>query len=211
MEVNELIHLIGNYGYAALFFCLWLGIIGAPIPDEVIVMSGGVVSSIGILLPVPAFLLTYLGVVSGLSIGYILGRVLGVKVVDRVLAKQKNKHLLKAQDLLEKYNHFALVLSYFIPFVRHIVPYLVGINKMSFKRYALYSYTTGFFWTLFYFILGVTFGENIEKIADLAFQYGLWFGIILGIGILAYLLYNRTNTFRRSKHNEKSDLNIDRG
>ncbi len=206
-----MINLIGSYGYAALFFCLWLGIVGMPIPDEVIVMSGGIVSSIGILQPIPAFLLTYLGVVSGLSIGYIIGRVMGVKVVDRVLAKQKNKHLLKAQNLLAKYNHYALVLSYFIPFVRHIVPYLVGINKMTFKRYALYSYSTGFFWTLFYFILGATFGEYIEKIADLAFRYGLWFGIILGIGMLAYILYYKTNTFRRSKRHEKSDLNIDRG
>jgi len=210
VEVNELISLIGNYGYAALFFCLWLGIVGAPIPDEVIVMSGGVVSSIGILLPIPAFLLTYLGVVSGLSIGYILGRVLGVKVVDRVLAKQKNKHLLKAQNLLEKYNHYALVLSYFIPFVRHIVPYLVGINKMSFKRYALYSYSTGFFWTLFYFLLGASFGEYIELIADLAFQYGLLFGILLVIGFFAYLLYNKTNTFRRSRRHEKPDFHTDR-
>nr|WP_269151718.1 DedA family protein [Sutcliffiella horikoshii] len=206
-----MISLIGNYGYAALFFCLWLGIVGMPIPDEVIVMSGGIVSSIGILQPIPAFLLTYLGVVSGLSIGYILGRVMGVKVVDRVLAKQKNKHLLRAQHLLEKYNHYALALSYFIPFVRHIVPYLVGINKMSFKRYALYSYTTGFFWTLSYFILGATFGEHIEMIADLAFQYGLWFGILLGIGILTYFLYNKTNTYKRSKQNEKSDLHPDRG
>ena len=211
MEVNELSNLIGNYGYAALFFCLWLGIVGMPIPDEVIVMSGGIVSSIGILLPIPAFLLTYLGVVSGLSIGYILGRIMGVKVVDRVLAKQKNKHLLKAQNLLEKYNHYALVLSYFIPFVRHIVPYLVGINKMSFKRYALYSYSTGFFWTLFYFLLGASFGEYIELIADLAFHYGLWFGILLGIGIFAYILYNKTNTFRRSRRHEKSDFNTDRG
>lgn len=174
-------------------------------------MSGGVVSSIGILKPIPAFLLTYLGVVSGLSLGYVLGRMMGLRVIDRLLAKQKNQHLIKAQNLLEKYNHYALVLSYFIPFVRHIVPYLVGINKMSFKRYALYSYTTGFFWTLFYFVLGTGFGENIERIADLAFQYGALFGIVLGIGIIAYLLYNRTNTIRRSKQNEKSDLNIDRG
>ena len=41
-----------------------------------IVMSGGFVSSVGILSVVPSFVLTYLGVVSGLSLGYILGKVL---------------------------------------------------------------------------------------------------------------------------------------
>ncbi len=41
MELHELMSYIEQYGYWALFFCLWLGIIGMPIPDEMIVMSGG--------------------------------------------------------------------------------------------------------------------------------------------------------------------------
>lgn len=49
MELHELLSYIEQYGYWALFFCLWLGIIGMPIPDEMIVMSGGFVSSLGIL------------------------------------------------------------------------------------------------------------------------------------------------------------------
>lgn len=181
MELNELILYIEQYGYAALFFCLWLGIIGMPIPDEMIVMSGGFVSSLGILHVVPAFILTYLGVVSGLSIGYILGRVFGVKVVDKMMKKTKTKHLEKSQQLVHKYGHYALVMSYFIPFVRHIVPYLVGMNHMSFQRYVLYSYTTGFVWTLLYFILGSTFGKHIEAIVKLATQYGLYFGAIVAV------------------------------
>lgn len=55
MELNELMSYIEQYGYWALFFCLWLGIIGMPIPDEMIVMSGGLVSSMGILDLIPAF------------------------------------------------------------------------------------------------------------------------------------------------------------
>ncbi|MCS5149310.1 DedA family protein, partial [Staphylococcus aureus] len=38
MELHELLSYIEQYGYWALFFCLWLGIIGMPIPDEMIVM-----------------------------------------------------------------------------------------------------------------------------------------------------------------------------
>ena len=36
MELHELLSYIEQYGYWALFFCLWLGIIGMPIPDEMI-------------------------------------------------------------------------------------------------------------------------------------------------------------------------------
>ena len=152
MELHELLSYIEQYGYTALFFCLWLGIVGMPIPDEMIVMSGGFVSSVGILSVIPAFLLTYLGVVSGLSLGYLLGKVFGTKVLDKLM-KRKGKVFATITKMIDKYGHYALVTSYFIPVVRHIIPYLVGMNNMSYRKYALYSYTTGFVWTLVYFYL----------------------------------------------------------
>ncbi|MED1305260.1 alkaline phosphatase [[Bacillus thuringiensis] serovar konkukian] len=188
MELHELLSYIEQYGYTALFFCLWLGIVGMPIPDEMIVMSGGFVSSVGILRVIPAFLLTYLGVVSGLSLGYILGKVFGTKVLDKLMKKKKAKYLLQSQKMIGRYGHYALVTSYFIPVVRHIIPYLVGMNNMSFKIYALYSYTTGFVWTLVYFILGSLFGKHIETIVALTTEYGIYFGgIVCMIAGISYL------------------------
>ncbi|WP_242273609.1 DedA family protein [Bacillus cereus group sp. BfR-BA-01310] len=195
MELNELLSYIEQYGYWALFFCLWLGIIGMPIPDEMIVMSGGFVSSLGVLSIIPAFLLTYLGVVSGLSLGYILGKIFGTKVLDKLMKKKKAKYLLKSQKMVERYGHYALVTSYFIPVVRHIVPYLVGMNNMRFKTYALYSYTTGFVWTLVYFVLGSLFGQHIESIVAIAIEYGMYFGgIVLVVTSGTYLYRQRRST-----------------
>ena len=195
MELHELLSYIEQYGYWALFFCLWLGIIGMPIPDEMIVMSGGFVSSLGILSVIPAFLLTYLGVVSGLSLGYILGKIFGTKVLDKLMKKKKAKYLLKSQQMVEKYGHYALVTSYFIPVVRHIVPYLVGMNNMSFKTYAIYSYVIGFVWTLVYFVLGSIFGKHIEMIATLVTEYGIYFGgIVIIVSIISYVYMHKKNT-----------------
>lgn len=199
MELHELLSYIEQYGYWALFFCLWLGIIGMPIPDEMIVMSGGFVSSLGILSGIPAFLLTYLGVVSGLSLGYILGKIFGTKVLDKLMKKKKVRYLLKSQQMVEKYGHYALVTSYFIPVVRHIVPYLVGMNNMSFKTYALYSYTTGFVWTLVYFVLGALFGQHIESIVAIAIEYGLYFGVIVFIVTGILYLYRQKRITLMSK------------
>ncbi|ASI85933.1 MULTISPECIES: DedA family protein [Bacillus cereus group] len=199
MELHELLSYIEQYGYWALFFCLWLGIIGMPIPDEMIVMSGGFVSSLGILNVIPAFLLTYLGVVSGLSLGYILGKIFGTKVLDKLMKKKKAKYVVKSQEMVEKYGHYALVTSYFIPVVRHVVPYLVGMNNMSFKTYALYSYTTGFLWTLVYFVLGSLFGQHIESIVAVAIEYGLYFGVIVFIVTGILYLYRQKRIILMSK------------
>lgn len=191
MGFNDLIPYIENYGYIALFFCLWLGIIGAPIPDEVVAMGGGFVSSLDVLQPIPAFIATYLGVVSGLSLGYILGKLFGSKILDRLMTRKKSKHIVTAQNIISKFGNYALVISYFFPVVRHVVPYIVGINGMPFKTYALYSYTTGFIWTLFYFILGLFFGQHIETIAGMTTKYGIIAAILIVVVLIAFYFYKR--------------------
>jgi membrane-associated protein len=192
MGSDMLIGIIQHYGYAALFFCLWLGIVGMPIPDEVIVMTGGFVASLGLLSPVPAFFVTYLGVISGLSIGYFLGRTIGEPVLNR-LRKKKNigKYIEKAQWLTSKYGAYSLVISYFFPVVRHIVPYLTGIGRMSYARYALFSYSIGFVWTLVFFVLGLYFGKSIDAIGAAVHQYGLiGLAVLLGLGAI-YLVVKK--------------------
>ncbi|WDU80829.1 MULTISPECIES: DedA family protein [Lysinibacillus] len=191
MELQDLLLFIEQYGYFALFFSLWLGIIGMPLPDEMIVMSGGFLSSLGKLVIWKSFLLTYLGVVSGLSLGFILGKLFGHRVLDKLVKKKKAKYLSKSKELLDQYGRFALVLSYFIPIVRHILPYLVGMNNMPFKTYALFSYTTGFIWTLIYFTLGLLFGSQIEYISVIATKYGIYFGLFIVTVSCIYYFYIR--------------------
>ncbi|MFJ8260990.1 DedA family protein [Rummeliibacillus sp. NPDC094406] len=189
MGLQDLLSYIEQYGYFALFFSLWLGIVGMPLPDEMIVMSGGLMSSLGKMSVLKAFVITYLGAVSGLSLGFILGKVFGHKILDKLVKKKKAKYLLKSKELIDRYGHFALVISYFIPIVRHILPYLVGMNNMSFKKYALYYYSAGFVWTLIYFTLGLFFGKYIENISILATKYGIYFGAFVGILGCFYYIY----------------------
>lgn len=193
----DIISLIGQYGYAALFFALWLGIVGLPIPDEVIVMTGGLVVSLGMLNTVPAFIVTYLGVVSGLMIGYGLGRFMGepaLKWLNR--RKYLDKYLERSYMLVNKYGPFSLCISYFFPVVRHIVPYIVGIGRMSFVRYSLCSFSAGFIWTLFFFTIGRLFGNHIDSIGHSVQIYGLF--TLLAIFIVA-VLYWVTIWIKRKK------------
>lgn len=60
MEINMLMSIIEQYGYAAIFFLLWLGIVGLPIPDELVVATGGFLASMALLDPVYGFLAGYL-------------------------------------------------------------------------------------------------------------------------------------------------------
>ncbi|WP_284646341.1 DedA family protein [Paenibacillus silviterrae] len=198
MNEDFLISLIGQYGYFALFFALWLGIIGMPIPDEVIVMTGGAVTLRGLLLPIPAFVITYLGVISGLSLGYVLGRVFGNRVIQWLKKKKRfEKYVHRSEQWMQKYGSAALMISYFFPVIRHVMPYVAGSNNMSFARYALASYSTGFVWTLLFFWLGRVALHFAMDIAMTVHRYSWVLLILLLVIFLLFYLRRAKNTSRR--------------
>ncbi len=201
MTYDALLAMIQHFGYAALFFALWLGIVGMPIPDEVIVMTGGAVAASGVLQPIPAFLLTYLGVASGLSLGYVLGRFIGTPIMDRLRRKKKmERYLHFSERLVQQYGNYALCISYFFPVVRHVMPYVVGINRMSFKRYALFSYSTGFVWTAAFFAAGGAVGGHVREAGYAVHHYGLkllWLPVVL-IAVYFILKYYKKERGRDS-------------
>lgn len=203
MSYENITSMIEHLGYTALFFSLWLGIIGMPIPDEVIVMTGGAVTANHLLHPVPAFILTYLGVVSGLSLGYILGRYVGVPIMERIKRKKKmEKYIHISERLVQKYGSFALCISYFFPIVRHVMPYLVGINKMSFGRYALFSYTTGLVWTLLFFILGRFVGEHVQQIGYFIYNSSLKVLLIPVVLIIVFIMIRLFYSYKKSQRRD---------
>ncbi|MDH6353079.1 membrane-associated protein [Brevibacillus sp. 1238] len=206
MIVDMLTESVGQFGYFALFFMLWLGIVGMPIPDEVIVLSAGVLTSLGILHVFPAFVATYLGVVSGLSLGYVLGRWLGAPALNWIGKKKgMNKYVDRAQALLDRYGSYALCISYFLPVVRHVVPYLVGIGKMTFRRYALFSYTTGLVWTLVLFFAGNLMGNNVENLNAFVGMFNQTMVVTaVGLVILAAISYYGYTLWKRQKSEASS-------
>jgi len=199
MEVNLLMSIIEQYGYLAIFFLLWLGIVGLPIPDELVVATGGFLVSIGILDPVYALLIAYLGVASGLTIGFLLGKYFGKPILGWLSKKEKMKNKVEqATAMLEKHGTTALCISYLFPVVRHLVPYLVAMGGMSYRRYALLSYPIGLVWTFVFYLIGYIFGRNVETIIGMIRSYGAYTLLVLVVIAGVYLLVRKLRT--RTSH-----------
>ncbi|GED69486.1 alkaline phosphatase [Brevibacillus reuszeri] len=184
MEINLLMSIIEQYGYFAIFFLLWLGIVGLPIPDELVVATGGFLASIGLLNPYYSFLAGYLGVASGLTIGFLLGKYFGRPILRWLSKSEKMRHAVdRSTIMLEKYGTTALCISYLFPVVRHVVPYLVALGGMSYRRYALLSYPIGLVWTTAFYFLGYVFGNNVEAIIGMIRKYG-FYALLVVVGVL---------------------------
>ncbi|ADM38617.1 putative membrane phosphatase [Bacillus spizizenii str. W23] len=73
----ELVQQFFNYGYIAIFLMLVLGIVGLPIPDEVMMTIVGHFTNIGVFHYEVAILVSFVGALLGMFISYMIGRKAG--------------------------------------------------------------------------------------------------------------------------------------
>ncbi|MDQ0059807.1 DedA family protein [Paenibacillus harenae] len=197
-----LLSIIEQVGYAALFLVLCLGLIGLPIPNEAVVMTGGALVASGVLSPIPAFIMTCLGICSAMSFGYSIGRFAGSRLSNWFSSKKNiNRFVKRSEELSSKYGGYAISLSLCLPFLRHVTPYVMGLNKMPFKRFILFAYPSAFVWTLIYFIIGTFVGEQVQNIANAIYQYGIWIVAALAAAAIIYFGFRIAKQRRTTKKN----------
>jgi membrane protein DedA with SNARE-associated domain len=188
-EIKELVlQIVSSYGYLGLFFSLVLGIVGLPIPDEILMTYCGFLVSRGILSFSTTLLVAFSGSVAGMSISYILGSKFGWSLVEKYGKKMGlSEQIQKVQHWYLRYGKFVLTIGYFIPGIRHVTAFTAGISKMPFIIFAQFSYIGGFIWAITFITFGWLLGDHWTKIIRTLHQFSLGITIILASCIFLYL------------------------
>jgi len=116
-------------------------------------------------LPLVAVLLIVAAVL-GDAVNYWIGYRIGPKVFSRENSRLLNKkHLMRAQEFYEKYGGKTIILARFVPIVRTFAPFVAGIGKMGYARFALYNVVGAVAWVLICIVAGYYFGriEFVQK------------------------------------------------
>lgn len=197
MEIDFILGIIEKSGYLGLFFWLWIGVIGAPVPNEVLGMLVGAAASRGVLQPVVTFFTVYLGILAAITTAYVGGRLIGSRLL-LVLQKRKRfrKTINKSLKFIEKYHKYSLLFSYFFPGLRNFVPFLYGISGLSYKSFALFAYTGALTWLTIIFNVGFWLRDNKVKITGLEPE----FFIIIGVATVCFvviILIKRKHTHKK--------------
>jgi membrane protein DedA with SNARE-associated domain len=109
---------IAQYGYSAIFFLLIGGIVGVPVPDQLLLVISGYLVLTHSLSLVPTLLAAILGSIVGISLSYALGRGSG-SYLSRI--RFAASRLQKAQGWFERFGGWTLVIGYFIPGIRNLI------------------------------------------------------------------------------------------
>lgn len=196
---------INQYGYIAIFILLTLGIVGLPVPDEVLLTYLGYVISLGNIDYVLTYIAALSGAVCGITISYFLGIKLGEPFLRKFGSKLfiNEKMINRTNRLFNRFGSFVLVICYFIPGVRHVAAYIGGISNFPFRRFALFAYSGAVIWVTTFIVLGNQLGSN-WNIVFIVIHKHMWILlpiavilIFLGIGVFYY--NRRKNSYTVNK------------
>lgn len=159
---------ITQYGCIAVFCLLMLGIVGLPVPDELLLISVGYLIFEKILHPIPAVAAALLGSTCGITLSYLLGRTCGLPLVEKYgrLVNLKMKHLDRVRRWFNRIGKWTLTGGYFFPGVRHFTGFVAGTSNLRLSVFAGYAYLGALFWAATFISLGYFLGEEWPVICD---------------------------------------------
>lgn len=202
--LNEtIVQFVDLYGYLAFFLAFCLGPFGIPVPNEVTMLTAGMMADLGILNPWLIYFCILTGLLTAITIGFFIGEVSGKKIVKIFKNKKSHRHFMKAEKLFLKYGDLALCIGFFIPVVRYVVPVFAGMSGVKFKKFLVLSYTSSIVWTALFFGLGFVFGNPISQILKL-----IDVKIVGSTTLIIVILFLMTKLFRslRMKKEQESDM-----
>lgn len=190
---QHLTYLIEHFGYLGIVIALIGGIIGLPLPDEIILTYVGYNVFQGKVSYLYSLISAFIGASGGISLSYFLGVKLGLPFLKKFGPKIHitEERVDKTKKLFVRLGPFLLFVGYFIPGVRHITAYLAGINCYSFKKFVLYAYSGAIFWCFTFITLGRELGENWNKIETYVSRYSIYSILMVVIGSIIGLIYWR--------------------
>ncbi|KGQ71204.1 alpha-amylase [Chelonobacter oris] len=156
-----------NYGYFAVFFVLLLCGLGVPIPEDITLVSGGIISGLGYANPHWMVVVGMIGVLFGDCLMYLLGRFYGVKILRFRLIKRfiTFKRLKMVKDKFDRYGNRLLFFARFLPGLRTPVYIISGITRrVSFARFLLIDFMAAIISVPIWIYLGHHGAENIDWI-----------------------------------------------
>ncbi|PHD55780.1 DedA family protein [Bacillus toyonensis] len=195
---HQLTYLIEHFGYFGVILALIGGIIGIPIPDEVLLTYVGYNVFQGKMSYMLSLLSAFTGAIGGISLSYILGIKLGLPFLKKFGPKVHitEEKINRTKKLLMKLGPYLLFIGYFIPGVRHVTAYLAGINCYSFKKFALYAYSGAIFWCFTFVTLGRELGENWNKVETYISKYSIYLILIVVLGFIIVYIYWKKRTIK---------------
>jgi membrane-associated protein len=198
--LDPLLNLHGWEAYAlvgALVFSEAAILIGFVFPGETAVIIGGVAASRGHVNIVTLIVVVVLCGIGGDSVGYLVGRKWGQRLLNVRVLRNRQRLLNAALQQLNRRGALAVILGRFTAFLRAVVPGLAGMSSMPYRIFLPANATGGILWGTAFCLLGYFVGHAYTKVEHVS---GIASDVLLGLIVVVVVLL-----FLRRRHRERPD------
>ena len=156
------IDLISNYGYIGMFLGMVFEAVIIIIPSEAILATGGILAGQKVFSFFGAFITGLLGSVFCAMVIYFMGYFGGQPFVKKYgkYFFMKEEDLQKSDSWFNKYGLFAALIGRNFPIIRTLISLPIGIMRLSFTKFLIYTTIGSIPWTFVFVYLGYALGNN---------------------------------------------------
>ncbi len=200
-----LIEFFSNYGYFAVFFVLLICGFGVPIPEDITLVSGGIIAGLGFANPHIMLVVSLFGVLVGDSVMYWLGRIFGVRILRFRLIKPmiRKGRLRKVRNLFSKYGNRLLFAGRFLPGLRAAVFLLAGVTKrVKYWQFIAVDFMAAIISVPIWVYLGNYGASNIDWIKEQISKGQMILWIILAV-VIAFVAIKILITYYAKKKEQE--------
>ncbi len=170
-----------------LFIIMLLVIFSSFVSEDLACIGAGLLAARGIIGFMPAIIASFLGIVIGDFIVFLMGRWIGEPAVRRAPIKWfvSKKDLERSADWFRVRGPMIIIGSRFVPGSRFPTYFSAGMIGMSFWTFALYFIVAGIVWTPLLVGLSMLVGTELIRYFQVYQDYAIW--VIPGMILLLFL------------------------
>lgn len=178
----------GLIGYVVVLVLLLLCGLGVPVPEDVILVSGGYVAAAGEHAVWPMMLTGLVGIIAGDSIIFGLGRKMGVARVEKSFLRRflTPERLARVDRLFRKHGQKILVAARFTPGLRAVTFFTAGAIGVPYWRFFTYDGLAALVSAPLWVYLGFRYGGEVIETAKKWQAY--IFGGLIAVFVIWYLI-----------------------
>jgi membrane protein DedA with SNARE-associated domain len=200
--IEALSALDGYTAYGAIVGLLLVCGLGIPLPEDITLISAGILSALGSVTLPGAIAAGFFGVVVGDAFMFMLGRIYGRRAFKLPIIRSimTPKRIALAERKVIRNSKFICFTARFLPGLRSPIFLTSGILGVRALTFFLLDGFAAMISVPLWILAGRWFGENLEDALKFAERAQLFLLAVIAIGIGSYFWYRRQRKFRRARN-----------
>lgn len=189
--VGELAPALDRYGYLAVVGMVFVESFGIPAPGQTLLIVGGFYAGAGRLNVVVVAVLGALAAVVGDSVGYVIGRLGGHRLVVRFgrFVLFTERRLAQVEGFFDRHGPQVVAAARFVDGARQFNGMVAGLAGMPWPRFLVFNALGAVLWAGIWTTVGYLAGSHVSAISERFHRYEV--SVLIGVGclVLGVLVY----------------------